>query len=263
MTGPLLLDSITDAGTAATGRVVASGSHGGVYPAAVASNAGVHAVAFNDAGIGCQQAGIAGILALGRVGMAAIAADAMTCRIGDAADLHARGRISAANGPAEAMGVRSGMAVADALALLGDAPAPERTLPVIVEARRRHLLDGGLEIELLDSASLVTAADAGRIVVTGSHGALIGGDPARAIKAPVRLAVFSDAGVGPDGVGITRLPALDARGIAAATVAARSARIGDARSALETGIISHANAAAGRLGARPGARLSGWLRTFA
>jgi len=40
--------------------------------------------------------------------------------------------------------------------------------------------------------------------------------------------------------------------VAAATVAADSARIGDARSAWETGRLSHVNRLAGFLGAEPG-----------
>ena len=45
------------------------------------------------------------------------------------------------------------------------------------------------------------------------------------------------------------LPALDARGIAAITVAHTSARIGDALSSYQDGIVSAANAAALHLGA--------------
>ena len=57
---------------------------------------------------------------------------------------------------------------------------------------------------------------------------------------------------GIDEAGVTRLPALDARGIAAATVTAASARIGDARSTYEDGIVSRVNHRAAALGAAPG-----------
>jgi hypothetical protein len=53
--------------------------------------------------------------------------------------------------------------------------------------------------------------------------------------------------------GLTRLPALDARGIAAFTVSADSAEIGSARSSLEDGTISAVNARAEQLGAQIGA----------
>jgi hypothetical protein len=51
---------------------------------------------------------------------------------------------------------------------------------------------------------------------------------------------------------VTRLPALEARGIAAGTVAAASARIGDARSTYEDGILSRVNPCAAALGIVPG-----------
>ena len=117
---------------------------------------------------------------------------------------------------------------------------------------------------LADSASLVGPDDAGRIVITGSHGGLVGGDPARALKTEAALAVFNDAGGGIEDAGVTRLPALDVRGIAAVTVSHGSARIGDAASAWKTGAISHANGAAAALGAQPGETLRAWIdRAFA
>ena len=65
-------------------------------------------------------------------------------------------------------------------------------------------------------------------------------------------AVYNDAGGGIDDAGMSRLPALDERGIAAATVGAATARIGDGRSTYDDGRISHVNEAAARCGARPG-----------
>ncbi len=104
---------------------------------------------------------------------------------------------------------------------------------------------------LVDSAALVVPEDAGQVVVTGSHGALFGNDPRNALKADAALALFNDAG---GGKGTSRLPALQARGIAAATVAAASARIGDAQSTWADGVISAANEWAEALGAGPGER---------
>jgi hypothetical protein len=59
-------------------------------------------------------------------------------------------------------------------------------------------------------------------------------------------------GIGKDEAGTSRLPALDARGIVAATVSAASARIGDARSTYEDGIISRVNTRATALGLHAG-----------
>lgn len=260
---PLRLDSITDVLPPHAGGVAVSGSHGGLYPAAVASGAGLRAVMFNDAGIGLDRAGIAGLTTLERVGMAAAAAACMSCRIGSADDMMVSGIVSEANRIARRLGVEPGIRVPEALRCMADAPQPRDRLPPHPEARRSLALKpAGPEVILVDSASLVREEDAGAIVVTGSHGGLIGGAPARALKADARVAVFNDAGGGKDDVGYGRLPALDARGIAAVVVFHDTARIGDAASTLRTGVISRANGAATRLGAREGMPLLAWLETF-
>ncbi len=257
---PLLLDSITDLKPEHAGLIAVCGSHGGAYPAALASHGGLKAVVLNDAGRGYQDAGVAGVLALAGVGMAAAAADCFSCLIGSAEDSYAHGTISVSNPLAEQLGVAAGMAVREAAGRLVDAPMPNRQLAPGEEARSDVTLPThGLTVSLLDSASLVRPMDAGKVVVTGSHGGLIGGNPARALKADCRIAVFNDAGIGKNAIGISRLPALDGRGIAAVTVSHDSACIGDARSALETGVISAANETAVALGATKGQALTAWL----
>lgn len=260
---PVLLDSITDADDRCAGNIAVSGSHGGLYPAAFASAKRLRAVIFNDAGIGFQRAGIAGVEQLGRVGMAAAAADCMTCLIGSAHDTLENGHLSYANDVADALGLHPGMPVSEAACILAQAPHPEAEMDKPTESRDEVILKGTrVCVHVLDSASLVRPDDAGRIVVTGSHGALVGGDPVRALKADARVAVFSDAGVGKNKIGVSRLPALDVREIAAVTVAHTTARIGDARSILESGIISAANLKARHTGAREGDPLSVWLSTL-
>ena len=256
-----LLDSITDATAATAGQIVVSGSHGGFYPAAVASGAGARAVLFNDAGIGLEQAGVAGVLALADIGMAAAGVNCQSCEIGSATDTLENGVISVVNTVAETLGIVAGMPVATAVSQLENAPMPQGKLPPYPEARQ-SVLGGAVSLELLDSASLVGPQDSGKIVITGSHGGLIGGNPARAIKAPVRVAVFNDAGFGKGNIGISRLPALDDRDIAAVTVSCQTARIGDAKSALETGVISAMNEVARGQGAEIDTPLAAWLTTL-
>ena len=108
------------------------------------------------------------------------------------------------------------------------------------------------QVILVDSAFMVAPEDAGAVIVAGSHGGLIGNDPALALRTDALAAVFHDAGIGRDEAGVGRLPALDERGIAAATVAAESARIGDARSVYEEGRLSRVNETARRAGAGEG-----------
>jgi hypothetical protein len=249
----LTADSITRIGAEARGVVVVNGSHGGVYAAYVAAKLGVAAVIFNDAGIGRERAGIAGLDFLADLGVPAAAIGHMTARIGDGADMLARGVVTAANGAAAALGCAADMPCrAAALALAhgagaGRAPPPALESVFLISVRPPP-------VWALDSASAVGPEHRGAIVVTGSHGGLLGGKPETALKYDARAALFNDAGIGIDEAGTTRLPALDRRGIAAATVAAASARIGDARSTYEDGILSRVNARAAALGAAPGVR---------
>ena len=104
----------------------------------------------------------------------------------------------------------------------------------------------------IDSVVLAEPEDAGHVIVCGSHGGLHGRRPETALGVDARVAVFNDAGIGKDAAGTSRLPVLEARGIAALTVAAASARIGSARSTYADGIVSAANPTARRLGATPG-----------
>jgi hypothetical protein len=108
------------------------------------------------------------------------------------------------------------------------------------------------ELKVIDSITELAPHDAGCIAVSGSHGGLSSARYAAASR-PM-LAVFNDAGVGKDGAGLAGLGLLQAQQIAACTVAHSSARIGDARSTLHDGIISHANECAAALGIAPGQR---------
>src|SRR6266852_5757100 len=67
----LSADSVTRLGSAHVGAVLVAGSHGGVYAACLAARAGLRAVILNDAGIGLDEAGIAGLAYLDGFGAAA------------------------------------------------------------------------------------------------------------------------------------------------------------------------------------------------
>lgn len=71
-------------------------------------------VVFNDAGIGKDNAGIAGLTMLDVQRIPAMAVAHTSARIGDAADTWEHGVISACNVSAAARGVRVGMAVREA-----------------------------------------------------------------------------------------------------------------------------------------------------
>lgn len=105
-------------------------------------------------------------------------------------------------------------------------------------------------LRVVDSITELRPQDAGCIAVSGSHGGISSAQYALAAR-PL-LAVFNDAGVGKDAAGLAALEFLQGHGIAACTVAHHSARIGEAHSTLDEGIVSHANRLALALGALPG-----------
>lgn len=233
------------------GKVLVAGSHGGIIAAWYGAHAGVHALVLNDAGVGKDRAGIAGLAWLEDIGMAAAAVDCMSARIGDGADMLARGVVSHANVYAALCGVAAGQSCRDAAERMRRA-APARATPPPYAEGRWLLRAGTPEVWALDSVGKVEPGDAGRILVIGSHGALHGGRRDSALAVDAAAAVFNDAGVGADRIGITRLPVLGARGIPAVAVDCMSARIGDGRSMWETGVILHVNAPAASVGATRG-----------
>ncbi len=107
-------------------------------------------------------------------------------------------------------------------------------------------------LRVVDSITELRPQDAGCVAVSGSHGGISSAQYALAAR-PL-LSVFNDAGVGKDQAGLAALAFLQAHGLAACTVAHDSARIGEAGSTLDDGIVSHCNALALALGATPGRR---------
>jgi hypothetical protein len=252
---PVIIDSVTTFGPEERGRAALAGSHAGVYAAYLAAKAGVKAVILSDAGVGREQAGIGGLKLLEKLGVPGAAIGHRSARIGDGADGIRRGIITHVNGPAAQVGLHPRMSARVALDLLAasDLP-PSPAPPPLAEARHRigEAEVEGVAVHALDSASLVTSADKGAIVLAGSHGALLGGRPQTALKVDVFAGIFNDADFGIDDAGISRLPALDARGIAAATVSAWSARIGEGLAIYRDGFVSAVNDTARRHGAELG-----------
>jgi hypothetical protein len=235
-------DSVTQLPLVA-GRVLVTGSHGGAVAAGYAAKAGVRAVIFHDAGLGKDEAGVAGLALLESAGMAAAAVGHASARIGDATDVLSRGLISRANRLASACGVHSGQSCRDAAVRLTSAPM-SRT-PVHSQTEGRHALAKG--VVGCDSIGQLLPGDEGLVLVIGSHASLHGGRSETALPIRAALAVFHTGGGD-----CSRLPVLDSRGIPAAAVEGWSARIGDARSLWESGIIAVANVAAARAGIVPG-----------
>jgi len=253
MEGLTVVDSATLLDASARGTVAVCGSHGALYAAWLAANSRVRAVILNDAGIGKHSAGVAGVAWLGGVGVAACAIDYRTARIGDAADMLENGMVSMANDIAAAHGCLPGHSCRQVVeCLLEKSEESREAIPEIGETRLRIANSGHREVWALDSVTLARPEDRRAILITGSHGALMGGHTDSVLDVDVFAAFFNDAGGGKDGAGFSRLPGLEKRGVAAATVSCNTARIGDGRSTYDTGVLSRINAVAGRLELREG-----------
>jgi hypothetical protein len=114
----LCVDSISLADARDRGRVVASGSHGGVPAGEAAAKFRPRLALFNDAGFGMEHAGVAGLAILQKAGIAAAAVSTMSARIGDGRSTLLEGFISELNERARRLGGRIGdSALALALAV--------------------------------------------------------------------------------------------------------------------------------------------------
>jgi pimeloyl-ACP methyl ester carboxylesterase len=104
----LLVDSISALRPGDEGRVVVSGSHGGVSAGELARGRGLRAAFFNDAGVGKDGAGVAALAMLDAEGTPAGAVDHRSARIGDARDAWRDGVLSHVNAAAEGLGLAPG-----------------------------------------------------------------------------------------------------------------------------------------------------------
>ena len=252
----LVVDGVVKLPAEANGAVVVGGSNATAYAAYFSAKAGVRAAIHHDCGIGRDEAGVRGLPWAEEHGMAMAAVATDSARVGDAADMLHRGTISRVNGLAATCGVEIGQTVAQAVELLKSAPWPHADVEAPV--KERTFVDG---ILCIGSISFATPEDAGLVVASGSHGGVTAAPFTRSFKP--RLVFFNDAGFGVDRAGAACLPLLDSDGIAAATVAADSACIGDGESTLTQGIVSAVNETAYRLGARVGDTALNVARTAA
>jgi len=88
------------------------------------------------------------------------------------------------------------------------------------------------------------------VFCVASHGAKVMADYASTVTP--RGVIANDAGMGLDGSGADGLPVLNDKGVPAATVSTDSARIGDALSTWNDGVISAVNALAQAKGVQVG-----------
>ena len=252
--GVLVADSVTDISAASAGTVAVTGSHGAAASGRFAVSIGVSAAVFNDAGGGFESAGLRALCELEAACVPAAVVAHTSARIGDGRDTFESGIVSARNDAAKALGVGVGMSCASAATLLTRSTATG-TKTAGAKFHDSRFSIGDHLVATLDSASQIEPSLLNHVVVTGSHGGLVGNSPTRALKHPVRFAAFNDAGVGKENAGISRLSPLDDQGISAVAVSSSSAEIGSGLSTLEQGIVSSVNEFARAEGAVPGMAL--------
>jgi len=106
-----VVDSITELQPADAGCIALSGSHGGLSSARYALAARPLLSVFNDAGVGKQGAGIAGLALLQAQGLAACTVSHTSACIGQASSTFEEGVVSHANAAALALGITKGQAL--------------------------------------------------------------------------------------------------------------------------------------------------------
>lgn len=130
-----VVDSITKLSEADAGLVVVAGSHGGIFPAYLAAAGRCRGVILNDAGTGLDDAGIASLDYLDKLGTAAAVVGHDTARIGDGADMMRRGVVSGVNRAARRLGCAVGQACAETAERMMAGPLPESEPPPYSESR--------------------------------------------------------------------------------------------------------------------------------
>ncbi|MCB0033216.1 MAG: hypothetical protein KDE51_04325 [Anaerolineales bacterium] len=93
----ILMDSISYIAAEDEDQIIISGSHGGLAAANYALEHPPLLVAFNDAGVGKDEAGIMALQLLDEAGIAAVAVYHTTARIGEAQDTWENGVIGHVN----------------------------------------------------------------------------------------------------------------------------------------------------------------------
>jgi len=203
---------------------------------------GPRALIGHACGIGKDEAGISGLELCQRLGVPMAAVETMSARISDGVSVHDVGVIGHANKAAQALGVRVGQPTAEAAQRMLDAPPGTPLESDVTESPVDTLYEGALGAVLAVWNPLLLLEHGTRphdVLCIGLHSGKVMAEWSVAV-AP-RGVIGNDGGMGKDRSGVAGLDALQRDGIAGASVAAMSARIGDALSTYQNGIVSAAN----------------------
>ena len=94
--------------------IIITGSHGGVNACEYMANLKIKGMVSNDAGIGKNEAGIAGMKGLDKWDIPAVAVSSMSAKIGNGTSTYEQGKVSAINELAKKLGIKNGMSAIEA-----------------------------------------------------------------------------------------------------------------------------------------------------
>jgi hypothetical protein len=194
----------------------------------------------HEAGPGKDEAGVSGLPLADEYGVPAAAVATMEARLSDGASL-LTGRISRVNTAGAAVGVVPGMTGEEAAKKFLDAPlgTPHDVEGVVDENVHTIVESDSGNVYAVWSSSRIQGDLTNDVLVVASHGAKI--MALYVLRTKPKGVICNDAGFGLDNSGVEGLEELNSHGVAAATVSTDSARIGDALSTYEDGIISAVN----------------------
>jgi len=110
----IIVDTTSDVNEGNDTDIIVTGSHSGIPGGEYLSGLNIKGVVGNDAGMGKNNAGIAGMKILEEHGIPAAAVSSMSARIGNGMSTYEQGKISAANEVASKLGIMLGMSAKEA-----------------------------------------------------------------------------------------------------------------------------------------------------
>ena len=247
----IVMDTAAQMGPDEAGQVLVIGSHGAETTARHVARYLPFAAILNDAGKGKDNAGLSGLPVLEAMNILAATVDCMSARIGDGADNYSFGVISAVNEKAGTAGIRTGMTVKEACLIMLAAKKSDRPLYVTEVVYEGVVGESAVgRIILADSISFLNESHRGGVIVSGSHCSYSTFAFAKDLE--LKGIILNDAGKGKDNEGISGLSVYNQADIPAAAVDCMTAKIGSARDAWETGLVSARNDLAAGLGVNVG-----------
>ena len=110
----IIVDTTSDVHEGNDTDVIITGSHSGINSGEYLAGLNIKGVIGNDAGMGKENAGIAGMKILEEHGIPAAAVAAMSAHIGNGTSTYEQGKISAANELAKKLEIKVGMSAKEA-----------------------------------------------------------------------------------------------------------------------------------------------------